>query len=39
MSEGQVTIETPALEFSTAQHLLDWVEDVRTEIQPEEVKQ
>ena len=39
LPDGQVTIEVLALHFPTGQHLLDWVEDVRTELQPEEVKQ
>ena len=39
LSEGQVTIEAPTLAFPTGQDLLDWVEDVRTAVQPDEVSQ
>jgi hypothetical protein len=39
LSEGQVAIDALALNFSTGQHLLDWVRDVRTEIKPQEVEQ
>ena len=38
-AEGQVKIETKALTFETGQELLDWVEEVRTELQPGEIKQ
>ncbi len=38
-AEGQVKLNVSALHFPTGQHLLDWVEDVRTELQPDEVKQ
>ena len=39
LSEGQVAVEARALHFPTGQQLLDWVADVRTELQPEEVEQ
>jgi hypothetical protein len=32
-------VEARALHFPTGQQLLDWVADVRTELQPEEVEQ
>ena len=38
-SEGQVKMEAKALYFVTGQDLLDWVEDVKTALQPNEVKQ
>jgi hypothetical protein len=39
LSEGQITLEALSLTFPTGQRLLDWVEEVRTEIRPEEVEQ
>ena len=39
LCEGQVAVEARALRFPTGQQLLDWVADVRTELQPEEVEQ
>ncbi len=39
LTEGQVAIESIALEFLTGQHLLDWVADVKTQLEPEEVVQ
>jgi hypothetical protein len=39
LCEGQVALEARALHFPTDQQLLDWVADVRTELQPEEVEQ
>lgn len=39
LSEGQVTVEAPIVTFPTGQHLLDWVEEVRTTIHPHEVSQ
>jgi hypothetical protein len=39
LCEGQVALEARALYFPTGQQLLDWVADVRTELQPEEVEQ
>lgn len=36
---GQVCIETSLIHFPTGQHLLDWVNEVRTEIKPGEVVQ
>ena len=38
-TEGQVKIESKALWFETGQALLDWVEEVRTELRPDEFKQ
>jgi hypothetical protein len=39
LSEGQVAVEARSLHFPTGQQLLDWVEEVRTELTSEEVKQ
>lgn len=39
LTEGQVTIEVNALDFLLGQNLLDWVEDAKTELRPEEVVQ
>jgi hypothetical protein len=39
LPEGQVSIQTTALNFNRGQNLLDWVAEVRTEIKPEEVEQ
>jgi len=39
LCEGQVAVEARALCFPTGQHLLDWVAEVRTELQSEEVEQ
>ena len=39
LPEGQVSIQTAALNFIKGQNLLDWVSEVRTEINPEEVDQ
>jgi hypothetical protein len=39
LSEGQVAVEARSLHFPTGQQLLDWVEEVRTELQAEEVDQ
>jgi hypothetical protein len=38
-TEGQVKIETSALSFETGQDLLNWVEEVRTELRPGDIKQ
>lgn len=38
-TEGQVKAEAKALCFETGQDLLDWIEVVRTELQPGEIKQ
>jgi hypothetical protein len=38
-SEGQVKAEAKALHFESGQDLLDWVEEVRTELQVGEIKQ
>ena len=38
-AEGQVKIEVRALHFAAGQDLLDWVEDAKTTLQPNEVKQ
>ncbi len=38
-TEGQVKIETRALSFETGQDLLNWVEEVRTELRAGEIKQ
>jgi hypothetical protein len=38
-AEGQVKIEAKALRFKAGQDLLDWVEDVRTSLRPDEVRQ
>lgn len=38
-ANGQVKVEAKALRFGTGQDLLDWVEDVKTSLQPNEVKQ
>jgi hypothetical protein len=39
LPDGQITVEAFALRFPTGQRLLAWVEDARTELQPEEVEQ
>jgi hypothetical protein len=39
LSEGQVAVEARSLHFPSGQQLLDWVEEVRTELQSEEVEQ
>jgi hypothetical protein len=39
LCDGQVAVEARALHFPTGQHLLDWVAEVRTELQSEEVEQ
>lgn len=38
-ADGQVKIDTKALHFNTGQDLLDWVADMKTALQPEEVRQ
>ena len=38
-TEGQVKIDVKALYFENGQDLLDWVEEVRTELKPGEIKQ
>jgi len=38
-TEGQVTLKTRMLYFETGQELLDWVEEVKTALQPGEIKQ
>jgi hypothetical protein len=38
-TEGQVKLEARALHFPSGQDLLDWVEDTKTTLQPNEVKQ
>lgn len=37
--DGQVKLETRKLYFEKGEHLLDWVEDVKTTLNPGEVKQ
>jgi hypothetical protein len=39
LSEGQVSIEVEALKFLTGQSLLDWVKEMKTQINPREVEQ
>lgn len=39
LTEGQVTIEADILKFPSGQSLLDWIEDVKIELQPKEVMQ
>jgi hypothetical protein len=39
LSESAVEIDVAGLKFPTGQHLLDWVEEARTELTPEEVEQ
>ena len=39
LDEGQVQIETSTLKFPTGQSLLDWVAEVQTELEPDEVSQ
>jgi hypothetical protein len=39
LTEGQVTIEADVLKFLSGQDLLDWIEDVKIELQPKEVTQ
>lgn len=38
-ADGQVKIETRALQFDSGQDLLDWVQDVKGTLQPNEIKQ
>jgi hypothetical protein len=38
-TEGQVKIDAKALYFENGRDLLDWVEEVRTELKPGEIKQ
>jgi len=38
-TEGQVTIEAKSLYFESGQDLLDWVEEVKTELRPGEIRQ
>lgn len=38
-TEGQVALKTRMLYFETGQELLDWVEEVKTALQPGEIKQ
>ncbi len=38
-ADGQVKVEAKALHFASGQDLLDWVEDAKTSLQPNEVKQ
>lgn len=38
-TEGQVKMDAKALYFENGQDLLDWVEEVRTELKPGEIKQ
>ena len=38
-AEGQVTLEARALCFRMGQDLLDWAQEVKTTIEPHEVKQ
>ncbi len=38
-TEGQVTMEAKSLYFESGQDLLDWVEEVKTELGPSEIKQ
>jgi hypothetical protein len=39
LPDGQITLEAFALRFPSGRQLLAWVEDARTELQPEEVEQ
>lgn len=39
ITDGEVSIEALALDFPTGQHLLDWVAEVRTELEAGEVQQ
>jgi hypothetical protein len=39
LPDGQITLEAFTLRFPTGQQLLAWVEDARTDLQPEEVEQ
>jgi hypothetical protein len=39
LPDGQIALEAFALGFPTGRQLLAWVEDARTELQPEEVEQ
>jgi hypothetical protein len=38
-SEGQVKLESRAVHFETGQDLLEWVEEIKTTLKPNEVKQ
>jgi hypothetical protein len=39
LPDGQISLEAFALRFPTGRQLLAWVEDARTELEPEEVAQ
>ncbi len=39
LTDGQVSLEVPALHFPRGQNLLDWAAEVRITIRPEEVQQ
>ena len=39
LGNGEVRLEAPSLHFSSGQHLLDWVAEAKTTIQPGEVQQ
>ncbi|MBI5442127.1 MAG: DUF499 domain-containing protein, partial [Deltaproteobacteria bacterium] len=39
LPDGQVALEALAIQFATGQNLLDWVNDVKTELKPDEVEQ
>ncbi len=38
-TNGQVTVSSQAIHFLTGQHLLDWLNEVKTDVRPGEVKQ
>jgi hypothetical protein len=38
-SNGQVAISSKAIHFLTGQHLLDWLNEAKTDVRPGEVKQ
>ena len=38
-TSGQVQLAAKALHFSIGQDLLDWVEEMKTTLQPDEVRQ
>ena len=39
LGNGEVRLEAPSVHFSSGQHLLDWVAEAKTTIQPGEVQQ
>jgi hypothetical protein len=38
-TNGQVTVSSQAIHFLTGQHLLDWLNEVKTDVRPGEVRQ